>query len=201
MDFVILLLPIHPLWSLQTSLKRRIQLLSLVSFGGISVLVSLLRLLVINQLATEADLSYILGKMVIVSAVEIYVGIMAANIPGLKAFWSTHISKSASRGSNSDPYSHELADTAPKMKIPSTSNSLATASEDVKDRRYTSGQWRGDASEEALVERKSTALGRPDVNARIMVTSTVDVESAADLSPGVLNEQYYRFGDEERDKI
>ncbi|OAP58739.1 hypothetical protein AYL99_07829 [Fonsecaea erecta] len=70
--------------------------------GEIVVVVSGLRLIVVNQFATTPDFTYILGRMILISAVEIQVGIFAANMPGLKAFYSIwrkgELSSSGSRG-------------------------------------------------------------------------------------------------------
>ena len=64
--------------------------------GGIAVIVSCLRIIVLHQFAVSADFTYILGKMVIISALELNVAIMAANAPSLKAVWLKHISGSLS---------------------------------------------------------------------------------------------------------
>ncbi|KAL4746150.1 hypothetical protein BDW72DRAFT_197965 [Aspergillus terricola var. indicus] len=95
-DFIILFLPIRPLGNIQASLSRRIGVLAVVTAGGIAVIVSCLRIIVLHQFAVSADFTYILGKTVIISAVELNVAIMAANAPSLKAVWLKHISGSLS---------------------------------------------------------------------------------------------------------
>lgn len=185
MDFVILLLPIYPLWNLHASLKRRLQLMTLVSFGSASVLVSMLRLIVLHQLATNPDLSYILGRMVIVSAIEIYLGIMAANVPALKAIWKKHVSKSFSKTDPTQQYSQELSKTL-KMKIPSNPNSVTDLERRTNYRQNdqaSRGCWDDNVSEEELV----------GVNSSITVTSTVAVHASKANATEDLNRPYYRF--------
>ncbi|KAL3439562.1 hypothetical protein BDV09DRAFT_182122 [Aspergillus tetrazonus] len=53
------------LWNIQASLSRRIGVLAVVTAGGIAVIVSCLRNIVLHQFAVIADFTYILGKMVI----------------------------------------------------------------------------------------------------------------------------------------
>lgn len=95
-DFIILFLPIRPLWALQASLTRRLGVIAVVSVGGVAVVVSCLRIIVLHQFAINPDFTYILGQMVIISAVELNVAIMAANAPSFKAIWLKHVSGSLS---------------------------------------------------------------------------------------------------------
>lgn len=104
-DFIILSLPIRPLWNMQASLSRRLGVIAVVSVGSIAVIVSCLRLIVLHEFAVNPDFSYILGKMVIISAAELNVAIMAANAPSLKAVWLKHISGSLSSYMSSMPLS------------------------------------------------------------------------------------------------
>ncbi|KAL4886243.1 hypothetical protein BJY04DRAFT_213774 [Aspergillus karnatakaensis] len=93
-DFIILLLPIRPLWSIQATLTRRLGVIAVVSVGGVAVIVSCLRIIVLHEFASNPDFTYILGKMVVISAVELNVAIMAANAPSLKAVWLKHVTGS-----------------------------------------------------------------------------------------------------------
>ncbi|OJJ54839.1 hypothetical protein ASPSYDRAFT_93737 [Aspergillus sydowii CBS 593.65] len=104
-DFIILSLPIRPLWNMQASLSRRLGVIAVVSVGSVAVIVSCLRLIVLHEFAVNPDFSYILGKMVIISAAELNVAIMAANAPSLKAVWLKHISGSLSSYMSSMPLS------------------------------------------------------------------------------------------------
>ncbi|KAL2815252.1 hypothetical protein BDW59DRAFT_177688 [Aspergillus cavernicola] len=104
-DFIILALPIRPLWNMQASLSRRIGVIAVVSVGGVAIIVSCLRIIVLHEFAVNPDFSYTLGKMVVISAVELNVAIMAANAPSLKAFWMKHVSGSLSSYMSSTPLS------------------------------------------------------------------------------------------------
>jgi hypothetical protein len=69
------------------SMRRKIAVLSVISFGISAVLVACFRLIPLFELNASPDLSYVLGKMVIVAAVEIQLAIIAVNLPSLKAVW------------------------------------------------------------------------------------------------------------------
>ena len=89
-DVIIYLMPIYPVWGLQTSFKRRIQLIAVFTAGGAAVTISLLRFVVLWQLANAADTSYIFGSVTIVTSYEFGVAIITNNLPGLAAFWKTY---------------------------------------------------------------------------------------------------------------
>ena len=80
---------------MQTSLRRRIGLISIFTLGGGTILVSLLRFIVLWQLANTTDVSYIFGSVTIVTSIEFAVAIITANMPGMYAFWRAKISKTA----------------------------------------------------------------------------------------------------------
>lgn len=198
-DCIILLLPIPPLWAIQASIRRRLTLIALISFGGSAVLVSFLRLIVLHEFDVDPDFTYTLGKMVIISAIELDVAIMAANAPALKAVWLKHVSKSGltdadasasynryrATGSNGRPKgsgSHELSGISKKIrsdheKVPSIDNT--TIEQGGGD------QWRNDSEEELFRSKDG-----------IVVTSSVGVQSRRDASspPEDLNRPYFEFG-------
>jgi hypothetical protein len=95
-DVIIYLLPIYPLWNMQTSVRRRIRLISIFTLGGGTIMVSLLRFIVLWQLANTEDVSYIFGSVTIVTSIEFAVAIITANMPGMYAFWRAKISKKQS---------------------------------------------------------------------------------------------------------
>lgn len=70
------------------STRRKIAVLSVISFGVSAVLVACFRLIPLLELNSSPDVSYALGKMVIVAAVEVQLAIVAVNLPSLKALWS-----------------------------------------------------------------------------------------------------------------
>ncbi|KAI0480039.1 hypothetical protein GGR56DRAFT_248853 [Xylariaceae sp. FL0804] len=87
-DLCILALPLTVVWSLQMTWRRRLTILAVVTTGGSAVLVSALRGIVLAQFSSSPDFTWTLGEMVIISNVEMQVGLFAANMPALKAFYS-----------------------------------------------------------------------------------------------------------------
>jgi hypothetical protein len=58
-------------------------------------MVSLLRVIVLWQLANTKDVSYIFGSVAIVTSIEFAVAIITANMSGMYAFWRAKILKTA----------------------------------------------------------------------------------------------------------
>lgn len=87
-DIYILVLPISTVVNLQMSTRRKVAVLSVISFGASAVLVACFRLIPLFELNSSPDTSYVLGKMVIVAAFEIQLAIIAVNLPSLKALWN-----------------------------------------------------------------------------------------------------------------
>ena len=69
------------------SLKRRLQVLAVVTTGGSSVVVSCLRLIIIHRFTITDDILWEMGHICTVSAAEMEVAIVAANMPGISAFY------------------------------------------------------------------------------------------------------------------
>ncbi|RYP23572.1 hypothetical protein DL765_001086 [Monosporascus sp. GIB2] len=88
-DWAIFFLPLSTVLSLQMTLKRRLQVLAVIGTGGASVLVSCLRLIVIDRFTKTQDFTWEIGNICIVSAAEIEVAILAANMPGMRALWKS----------------------------------------------------------------------------------------------------------------
>lgn len=86
MDVIIYVLPIFPLWRLQTSRRRRVELIAIFTAGGGAVLVSLLRFIVLYQLSSTSDTTYVFGSVTIVTSVEFAVAMITNNLPGVAAF-------------------------------------------------------------------------------------------------------------------
>lgn len=68
-------------------------LISVVTLGAIVVLISSLRMIVLREFQKGTDFTYTLGKLIIISSIEIDVAIIAANGPSLKTFWARYISR------------------------------------------------------------------------------------------------------------
>ena len=86
-DFAIFILPLSTVLSLQMSVKRRLQVLAVITTGGSSVIVSCLRLIVIYRFSVTDDFIWEVGNICIVSAAEMEVAILASNMPALRALW------------------------------------------------------------------------------------------------------------------
>ncbi|KAF2130545.1 hypothetical protein P153DRAFT_220463 [Dothidotthia symphoricarpi CBS 119687] len=99
-DIYILVIPISTVLGLQMSIRRKIGVLSVISFGASTVLVALLRLIPLVELNSSADFSYVLGKIVVVAAFEIQLAIIAINLPSMKALWLRLTGGGSSSGSN-----------------------------------------------------------------------------------------------------
>ncbi|KAF2645996.1 hypothetical protein P280DRAFT_465739 [Massarina eburnea CBS 473.64] len=98
-DLYILILPVSTVLSLQMTLRRKLAVISVLSFGASAVIVAAFRLLPLLELGSNPDVSYVLGKMVIVAALEIQFAVIAVNLPPLKALWMKWTGGS-SNGSN-----------------------------------------------------------------------------------------------------
>jgi len=91
-DFLIYILPIYPLWVLQMTLKRRIELILCFTVGGGTILVSLLRFIVLVQLGSGSRTTYVYGSVDIVTAFELCTAMLTANMPSLRSVWKKHVS-------------------------------------------------------------------------------------------------------------
>jgi hypothetical protein len=69
------------------STRRKIAVLSIIAFGSSSVIIACFRLIPLLELNSSHDTSWVLGKMIIVAALEIQFAVIAVNLPSLKALW------------------------------------------------------------------------------------------------------------------
>lgn len=109
MDVVIYVLPIFPIWNVQASLRHRIGLISIFTLGGLTIVISTLRFIVLWQLANTDDVTYIFGSVTIVTSIEFSVAMITANMPGMYAFWRTKISKKEQSGQQFDHHDSSAA--------------------------------------------------------------------------------------------
>jgi hypothetical protein len=86
-DIYILLLPISTVLHLHMSTRRKIAVLGVIAFGSSSVIIACFRLIPLLELNSTLDVSWVLGKMIIVAALEIQFAVVAVNLPSLKALW------------------------------------------------------------------------------------------------------------------
>ncbi|KAL6150343.1 hypothetical protein ACJQWK_00607 [Exserohilum turcicum] len=104
-DIFILLIPVSTLWSLQMSFRHKATVISLVAFGSSSVIIACCRLSPLLELGTSKDSSWVLGKMVIVAALEIQFAIISVNLPSLKSLWVRITGKNPTGSGRAEGYS------------------------------------------------------------------------------------------------
>ena len=80
------------IWNCQISFRRKVAVLSVLTFGSISVVIAICRLIPLLELGSPSaepiDTSWILGKMIIIAALETQFAIVAVNLPSLKKLCS-----------------------------------------------------------------------------------------------------------------
>ncbi|KAB2573449.1 hypothetical protein DBV05_g7858 [Lasiodiplodia theobromae] len=122
LDIAIFIIPIHTVWKLQMTLRRKLQVLSVICTGGAAVLVSALRLVVLLEFSRSPDFTWTLGKMIIISSFEINVAIIASNMPSMKALWTSWRDGTLSSQQSKYSQHHQLSD------IPSSGQQSRSAS-------------------------------------------------------------------------
>ncbi|KAK3214909.1 hypothetical protein GRF29_19g1663200 [Pseudopithomyces chartarum] len=89
LDFYVFALPIPTLWRLQMPLRTKIGVISVFAFGGISVILSmirfhsLLKLISLNPQETAKGV----GEVMIVAALELNVAVIAVNLPAIRSIY------------------------------------------------------------------------------------------------------------------
>ncbi|KIW88831.1 uncharacterized protein Z519_10315 [Cladophialophora bantiana CBS 173.52] len=155
LDCIILFLPVTVFWGLQMTWRRRLAVYSVITMGGIVVVVSGLRLIVVNQFATNPDFTYILGRMILISAVEIQVGIFAANMPGIKAFYTIwRKGELSSNGTKKSQGSAGVVSSGQAHQLATLWNKRSDKNKTVEDDKTTDGD--GDGSERRLTRARSS---------------------------------------------
>jgi hypothetical protein len=154
--------------------------MAVVGFGACSVLVSVLRLIVLWQFYSNPDFTYTLGKMVIISSLEIEVAILAANVPSLRSVWLHHISNRDFSKSGSGN-SHSLEELGNKSSVSRTKSRGLEEGRAVK----TDLDATSNTSEEQLFDGKHN----------IKVTSSVGMSwsESPSMPKSLMNKSYYQF--------
>ncbi len=80
------------------SVRRRIGLLACFTVGGGTIIVSLLRFIVLKQLALGSRTSYVYGSVCIITTIEFCTAILTANMPALRPVWRKHVSHTLDSG-------------------------------------------------------------------------------------------------------
>ncbi len=160
-------------------LRRKIAVLSVIGFGSSSVLIAMLRFIILHKLGSDPDISYVLGEMVIVAALEIEFAVIAVNLPPMKALWN-RLTGGPTSASGPDGYSgakaYRLSRTGGSYghsKLDS-SNQLELASIDSKKELYFSPENVNDIK----------------ITTNLSVTSTARADS--DSSQGKYNNSFYQ---------
>lgn len=141
-------------------------LLSIISLGGIVVLISILRLTVLLEFQKFTDFTYSLGKIIIISCIELEVAIMAANAPSLKIFFDGALRDS---GVHSTPRDHQ--NNSASLERPRYGTTSSTCQITSKGGARTLGRQVSDpnSSQETLTKHDSPQ--------GIMVTQSIACES------------------------
>ncbi|KAK3178517.1 hypothetical protein OEA41_000653 [Lepraria neglecta] len=104
-DFIILILPMPPLWGLQTPLAQKFKLMGMFLLGGFVCFASIYRALVVHNL-TKNDPSWTDSECLIWTAIELGTGIMSVSLPTYRPIFTKLVpkikSKVASFGSGWD---------------------------------------------------------------------------------------------------
>lgn len=172
-------------------MRRKIAVLSVLAFGSSAVIIACFRLIPLLELNSSPDTSWVLGKMVIIAALEIQFAVIAVNLPSLKALWMrlTGGSSSGSGQGNSNQKGYKLS----SMERKGTKNSALGGHSNQPGKGGRSKGSRGSItrlerdipsteSEEELFRQGGTSLQMPIQgqrnNARaINVTTDVNVRS------------------------
>jgi hypothetical protein len=183
-DFYILVLPISTVWNLQMSTRRKIAVLSVIAFGSSSVIIACFRLIPLLELNDSPDTSWVLGKMIIVAALEIQFAVIAVNMPSLKALWMrmTNGSSAGSGPDNSNSKGYKLSG----LKRNGTGAQWSKGGRSKGSRGSITRLERDIAStesEEELFRQGRTSLqlpiqGRQDSTGAIKITTDIDVQSS-----------------------
>ncbi|KAH8788026.1 hypothetical protein F5883DRAFT_400793 [Diaporthe sp. PMI_573] len=168
-DVIILVLPIRTVWNLNMSRRKKIAVTGVLGFGASSVVVAACRFIVLAELGSTQDPSYVLGNMVIVAAFEIQLAIVAVNLPAMKALYSGMTGGSTNDHSIPiiDSNGYELSSMeakGKKMRSASSRKNPAAPVADVSITRHMASE-----SEEELWQQENRG--------KVQVTRTVEVNS------------------------
>lgn len=169
-DVIILVLPLHTVWRLHMSRRKKISVTAVIAFGGSSVIVAACRFIVLAQLATTTDIPYVLGHMIIVAAIEIQLAIIAVNMPSMKVLFTRLGSGESSGGRyvNQEGSDYKLSSLNGKERSSSArarARNWAAPFADVSITRH-------------IAEDSEEELWRKDNPEKVYVTKTVEVNSS-----------------------
>ncbi|KAG7038429.1 hypothetical protein JMJ78_0000965 [Colletotrichum scovillei] len=90
MDLVLLILPIRPVFKLQTSLGRKFRLTGFFSLGLLTTVTSILRLYLLIQIQGSEDLTWDAAPANITSFLEVNLLLICACVPAVRQFFRAH---------------------------------------------------------------------------------------------------------------
>lgn len=151
------------------SRRKKIAVTGVLSFGASSVIVAACRFIVLAELGTTTDPSFVLGNMVIVAAIEIQLAMVAVNLPAMKALYTGMTGGSSNNQSEpisgSNGYKLSSMDgKGNKMRSAPSRKNLAAPVVDVSITRHMASE-----SEEELWQREHQG--------KVQITKTVEIES------------------------
>ncbi|KAK0367804.1 hypothetical protein CLIM01_14839 [Colletotrichum limetticola] len=88
MDLVLLILPIRPVFRLQTSLGRKLRLTGFFSLGLITTVTSILRLYLLSKIQQSEDLTWDAAPANITSFLEVNFLLICACVPAVRQFFN-----------------------------------------------------------------------------------------------------------------
>lgn len=151
------------------SRRKKIAVTGVLGFGTSSVIVAGCRFIVLAELGTTQDPSFVLGNMVIVAAFEIQLAIIAVNLPAMKALYSGMTGGSSNDQSEpisgSNGYRLSSMDArGKKLRSTTSRKNPAAPVVDVSITRHMASE-----SEEELWQREHQG--------KVQVTKTIEIKS------------------------
>jgi len=169
------------------TLRRKLQVITVVGFGGVAVLVSMLRLIVLCLFYVDPDFPYILWRMIVISGFEIEIAVIAANMPSIKAFWTSIVKKGSTSASGGPSGSYRLSSMEANKQHRSRASRPLGGVRGHMSAKELSGKgtdtWRNESEEELFGKS-----GRIKVTTDIAVSSVA--KTAADEARGLNKVRY-----------
>ncbi|CZR70302.1 uncharacterized protein PAC_20206 [Phialocephala subalpina] len=181
-DLIILAIPIVTIWGLQMSTRRKIAVISVVGFGASAVIIAACRLIILYQLYINPDISYVLGRMIIVAGLEIEFAIVAVNLPSMKALYTKMVGGS-SGGSGEVSGAYKLSSFERRTGGPYKSSGKQSGIQSVVGTSKRGADIHNE-SDEALF----------DYGGQIKVTTKLDISSSVRGNTSDGQPEYHNFG-------
>ncbi|KAH8203628.1 hypothetical protein TruAng_002158 [Truncatella angustata] len=168
-DVTILILPIPTVLKLQMSKRRKIAVISVISFGGSAVVVAACRFFILYELGHDPDTSYVLGKMVIVAGFEIQLAVIAVNLPSMKVLWTKLYGNSVTEESYVEDGSRSKSYSLSTLKRGMARNQKAGPVADVSITNHMASIFASESEEE---------LWGKESQGNVLITKSVHISRA-----------------------